>query len=306
MPFTTSNGPSRFHLFLLPSATRSIFLSLLDNTVGGFFQIFPSSPSTTSKQFYWPETNILVSRFLCEEGVAQVIDFMPVKGTMKNWRNGVVRIVEGVRGDLEIRMRCFPSFDYARQPHHTRIVLVDTNAQPLVLFQSSYLTMALVTTMDEGCTAVKFTQSGAGVEALFVIKECQRICFELCECHSATHDCFYTGEGVYDPGVRTGSDLDPSVPLPLDEAVKLFQSHTRMQSLFDVFKNNIHFWRSWLSQCTYRGLWQERVHRSALVLKLLTFEKTGAILAALTFGLPEELGGERNWDYRYTWIRGFV
>jgi GH15 family glucan-1,4-alpha-glucosidase len=54
----------------------------------------------------------------------------------------------------------------------------------------------------------------------------------------------------------------------------------------------------WVSQCTYRGHWQEKIFRSALVLKLLTYEKTGAILAALTFGLPEALGGARNWDYR--------
>src|SRR6202030_982961 len=60
---------------------------------------------------------------------------------------------------------------------------------------------------------------------------------------------------------------------------------------------------SWLSKCTYHGRWREMVHRSALVLKLLTFEPTGAILAAATCSLPESLGGSRNWDYRYSWIR---
>ena len=65
----------------------------------------------------------------------------------------------------------------------------------------------------------------------------------------------------------------------------------------------IDYWHHWLSQCTYRGRWREIVQRSALVLKLLTFDPTGAIVAAPTCSLPEVLGGTRNWDYRYSWIR---
>ena len=71
----------------------------------------------------------------------------------------------------------------------------------------------------------------------------------------------------------------------------------------ELFKNTIAYWRSWLSQCTYKGRWREIVERSALALKLLTFEPSGAIVAAPTCSLPEAIGGERNWDYRYTWIR---
>lgn len=71
----------------------------------------------------------------------------------------------------------------------------------------------------------------------------------------------------------------------------------------EVFAKTIDFWRRWLSKCTYTGRWREMVHRSALVLKLLTFVPTGAIVAAPTTSLPEAIGGNRNWDYRYTWIR---
>src|SRR5580765_8038520 len=78
--------------------------------------------------------------------------------------------------------------------------------------------------------------------------------------------------------------------LPEDESVELF-------------KDTVDFWTRWLSQCTYRGRWREMVERSALALKLLTYEPTGAIVAAPTCSLPEGIGGERNWDYRYTWIR---
>ncbi|MEM9904520.1 MAG: glycoside hydrolase family 15 protein [Cyanobacteria bacterium P01_D01_bin.44] len=71
----------------------------------------------------------------------------------------------------------------------------------------------------------------------------------------------------------------------------------------DLFKHTVQYWRRWLARSTYQGRWREMVERSALTLKMLTFEPTGAIVAAPTCSLPEELGGERNWDYRYTWIR---
>jgi hypothetical protein len=70
-----------------------------------------------------------------------------------------------------------------------------------------------------------------------------------------------------------------------------------------VFVETVKYWRRWLSKSTYQGRWREMVDRSALALKLLTFEPSGALVAAPTAGLPEEIGGERNWDYRYTWIR---
>lgn len=67
--------------------------------------------------------------------------------------------------------------------------------------------------------------------------------------------------------------------------------------------HTLKYWRGWIAQSNYRGRWREMVNRSALALKLLTSRKHGAIIAAATFGLPEAPGGERNWDYRYTWIR---
>jgi GH15 family glucan-1,4-alpha-glucosidase len=71
----------------------------------------------------------------------------------------------------------------------------------------------------------------------------------------------------------------------------------------DVFKETMNYWLSWVSRSKYRGRWRETVNRSALVLKLLTSQTHGSLVAAPTFGLPENIGGERNWDYRYTWIR---
>ena len=71
----------------------------------------------------------------------------------------------------------------------------------------------------------------------------------------------------------------------------------------ELLRGTVKFWQNWLSACTYHGRWRDQVHRSALALKLLTFEPTGAIIAAPTTSLPEVIGGARNWDYRYTWMR---
>src|SRR5512144_1940894 len=70
-----------------------------------------------------------------------------------------------------------------------------------------------------------------------------------------------------------------------------------------LFDDTVAFWRDWFGQSTYRGRWREELLRSAITLKLMTYAPTGGLVAAPTAGLPEQIGGERNWDYRYTWVR---
>jgi GH15 family glucan-1,4-alpha-glucosidase len=118
-------------------------------------------------------------------------------------------------------------------------------------------------------TQVPLKQRDSGVFAEFALREEQLAVFVLRE---------------IDPGAICGVALSRS-----EEEV--------------LFMQTVDYWRRWLSKCTYAGRWREMMHRSALALKLFTFEPTGAIVAAPTTSLPEGIGGERNWDYRYTWIR---
>jgi len=235
----------------------SIFASILDDQKGGRFSIAPASYRVTNKQYYWPDTNVLVTRFLSPEGVGRVIDFMPV-GFRSNdiHTNGLIRRVQAIRGTMAFRIVCRPAFNYARDAHKTIVT------QHGAIFESSTLTIRLG-------TRVQLKQEGDGVVAEFTLKEGEEVDFSLQEIQS-------------------------------DDQAELGFSEYQAEELF---KQTVDYWRRWLSKCTYTGRWRETVYRSALVLKLLTFEPTGAIVAAPTCSLPEGIGGERNWDYRYTWIR---
>ncbi|MEE8659713.1 glycoside hydrolase family 15 protein [Sorlinia euscelidii] len=73
--------------------------------------------------------------------------------------------------------------------------------------------------------------------------------------------------------------------------------------LVSLFKETDSYWRDWVARSDYHGRWHDQIIRSTLALKLLTSHELGSMVAAATFGLPEDVGGERNWDYRYCWIR---
>ena len=234
----------------------SVFAAILDHEKGGRFKIAPAEEGAARKQLYWPDTNVLITRFFSPDGVGEIIDYMPV-GTHENGDgyHQVIRRVRVVRGEMAFRMECSPAFDYAREGHETEI------SSEGACFRSSGLGLGLATRVpleDAGGAAVAEFSLGEGETAVFVLRE------------------------IEDGGC--------GVPFSEEEA----DEH---------FKKTVEYWRRWLSKCTYTGRWREVVHRSALALKLLTFEPTGAMVAAPTMGLPEGVGGERNWDYRYTWIR---
>ena len=235
----------------------SVFGAILDDEKGGRFKLAMVAETVTHKQFYWPETNILVTRFLSEEGVGEVTDYMPVSDeTYDVGKRQIIRTVKAVRGTVHFKMTCAPAFNYARDPHEVE------EYKNGVCFSSEHLSLGL-------SAEVPLEREGSAVTAEFALSEGHTTTFVLRELGE------FRGCGEV-----------------LSE-----------QGAVEVFRETVNYWRRWLSQCTYTGRWRENVHRSALALKLLTYKPTGAIVAAPTTSLPEGIGGERNWDYRYTWIR---
>lgn len=235
----------------------SIFAAILDDRKGGRFKIAPSSDNVTYKQFYWPDTNILVTRFHSADGMAEVIDYMPAgEATKESGMHALVRRVNVVHGSLAFRLYCNPAFNYARDEHSVDVM------NKGACFHSPNLSIGLTSN-------IPLKKEGNAVSAEFTLKEGETATFILHQVKA--------GEGC---------------GLEMEE-----------ESAHEHFKKTVDFWRHWISKCTYKGRWREMVYRSALVLKLLTFQPTGAIVAAPTCSLPESIGGVRNWDYRYTWIR---
>jgi len=242
----------------LPSFdSPSVFAAILDDEKGGRFKIAPTSDNVTPKQLYWPDTNVLITRFFTPEGVAEVTDYMPIHVSM-NGHGGhqLVRRIKVVRGEMNFQMECSPAFNYARDDHETEIT--EEGAR----FRSGQLSLGLA-------TDVPLQAEGNRAVAEFSLREEQMAVFVLRE-------------------IEAGADRGFSLSEREEE---------------ELFAQTVEYWRRWLSQCTYTGRWREMVQRSALTLKPLTYEPTGAIVAAPTTSLPEGVGGERNWDYRYTWIR---
>jgi len=103
----------------------SVFAAILDDGKGGRFKIAPVGDDVTRKQFYWPETNVLVTRFLAPDGAAELTDFMPAGRAVSGERHRLqlVRRVTAVRGVLRFRMECRPAFNYARDVHTATITL---------------------------------------------------------------------------------------------------------------------------------------------------------------------------------------
>lgn len=237
----------------------SVFAAILDEKKGGSFRIAPAEGvEARQKQFYWPDTNVLVSRFLTGDGVAEITDFMPVGDAVPRGckASPVVRDVHATRGVIRLRMECRPAFDYARTRHE-----LSFGGAGSACFSTPQLSLFLT-------SSVPMRAEGDGMVADFTLEEGQRAVFTLSHYQGGTCEaCVAVPEG------------------------------------YDHLTKTVEYWHRWLGKCTYKGRWRETVLRSALALKLMTFEPTGAIIAALTTSLPESMGGRRNWDYRYTWIR---
>ena len=235
----------------------SIFAALLDHDRGGYFRIAPDNPDVVCKQLYYPDTAVLVTRFMSADGVGEVIDCMPPDRTgTPTDRHTLVRGIRAVRGTVRFSLQCKPRFDYGRGTHE-----LDLRPEAAAFRNpdiTGYLQASFPLERDGEDVRGEVTLNAGEVAAAV---------FTVC------------GPGGAAPAPISADGLT--------------------EQIFEIAD----YWQDWLRTSSYRGRWPDMVARSAITLKLLTYHPTGAPVAAATMGLPEQVGGERNWDYRYTWVR---
>lgn len=227
----------------------SCFAALLGTSDHGRWIIAPSGDCWGTGRRYRPGTLILETDWETDTGAVRLIDFMPPRGKAPD----IVRIVEGVRGEVDMSSELVIRFDYGS-------------------------TVPWVRRMDDSRLAV------AGPNAL-----CFRTPVENRGENMRTIGEFTVREGERVPFVLTWYPSNERPPPPIDAEHAL--------------QDTVDFWGEWADRCAYKGRWQAEVNQSLTVLKALTYAPTGGIVAAPTTSLPEKIGGERNWDYRYCWLR---
>jgi GH15 family glucan-1,4-alpha-glucosidase len=241
----------------------SIFGSLLDADSGGYFRISPVNSGLPARQLYVPDTAVLVTRFMTEAGVGEIIDFMPISGKVPTDQHRLVRVIRCVRGTMTFRVDLAPRFDYGRKAHETNL----TENGVVFETEDDAVTVHLVREPDDPRLARSWVDEGGDVHA----------------------------EVALNAGDLRGVVLETGVRGPIREI--------RAAEARRLLDDTVHYWTTWLDQSTYQGRWREAVERSAITLKLMTYAPSGGLVAAPTASLPEQIGGERNWDYRYTWVR---
>lgn len=252
----------------------------------------------TVKQQYIPASNILQTRFINEQGVTNVVDFFPrmrsfspvvpvggarpvnvsSKHKFKEW---LVRRVECVRGSMDLTVEIFPAFNYARDAHRTELLKRKEPYSTVAIFRSDSREMQLDVTFDH------IEENKEADSPSMVFRKVQ-------------------GDGHLGPGIVTDIHLEENqaVSFILQDCTPEKSDERLTTAIIDkVQEDTQSFWADWISQSTYKGRFREVVARSLMLLKMLTYEPTGAIVAAPTFSLPEDFGGGRNWDYRYCWVR---
>ncbi|MCO5175880.1 MAG: glycoside hydrolase family 15 protein [Thermomicrobiales bacterium] len=241
----------------------SVFGRILDANIGGFWQIAPREPWTVTRS-YLDDTNVLVTRFETASGAVELIDFMPSIAFGSDF--GVSqRLRDGmiIRVVRGVRGSVAMRMQLAPRFDYGR----EVPAVEIVPNKGALIGG------DRGALRVASTawlvQREARITARFTVNEGDQ------EIVSANY---------HDSGTAVWSDLSRELAE-------------------ELLVREIEGWTRWIQRCNYTGPYAEHVRRSALVLKLLDSVSSGGMVAAATTSLPEEIGGERNWDYRYAWIR---
>ncbi len=252
----------------------SVFAALLDHRRGGRFRIAPAGlarrgGSGRGEQRYVRDTSVLETVFDADGGRLSVTDFMPLRGSILEAGDPrtapqLYRVLRCDRGTVEVEVEWTPRFDYARA--RTRITTGDGTAEAVAGTER----LSLVG-LPGGRAPVRDEDGGPVLRTSFVLRDGEHLPLLM-----------WYGGGAPRWGLEEWNE---------------------------ALRDTERAWRQWLhsreqpDRCQFAGEWQQAVDRSGLTLKLLTFPDTGAIAAAATTSLPEEIGGVRNWDYRYTWIR---
>ena len=233
----------------------TVFASLLDADRGGCFDIVPRLDHARHKQMYLPDTNVLLTRVLADEGVCEISDFMPIP--RKPGPSRIIRRLKAVRGSFDVDLRCAPRFGYGTLGHSLRV----KGGEAVFKTEDESLQLRVA-------APLRFRKDGEDLVARFHLNAGESVAIVIEQ----------LAKGI--------------AAFPLDRV-----------HVSRAFKETVNFWRAWIGKAKYQGRWQDEVNRSALALKLLQSRRTGGILAAPTFGLPTSVGGVRNWDYRYIWVR---
>lgn len=246
---------------------RPVFARLLDRDIGGYFRLAPADPGARITRRYLPATNVLETTFSTDTGVVTVTDFMPVE--LDEAEVGQAHRL-GARHLL------------------VRVVRGVSGQVPMKLdFQPRFeygLTTPYVTEL-----APDLVVTTGSADALLLESEIAPL----------SHDGGGTveAEGVVEAGDEKVVSITWSTPAGL-ETDRLPHAEAMRE-----LEATVSFWERWSAQTSYEGPYRDAVERSALAIKGLTDGRTGAVIAAATTSLPETIGGIRNWDYRYTWIR---
>jgi GH15 family glucan-1,4-alpha-glucosidase len=227
----------------------SCFAALLGDARNGRWLIRPAANVRSVQRRYRAHTLILETDFHTESGDVRVIDFM----TPRHGEPDLIRLVEGLHGEVPMRMELVIRFDYG-------------SIVPWVRTMDGHLRAIGGPDALSLWTAVPTRSKDRTTDAEFVVRTGERVSFLLMWHRSHT-----------------------SSPAPFDT--------------IEALEDTQRWWEEWCRRCTYQGAWREQVLRSLITLKALTFAPTGGIVAAPTTSLPERIGGVRNWDYRFCWLR---
>jgi GH15 family glucan-1,4-alpha-glucosidase len=227
----------------------ALFAALLGTPENGHWTIQPHGEFRPLSRRYRDDTLVLESELETDTGVVRLIDFMPPRETNPD----LVRIVEGVRGRVDMRMELVLRFDYGS-------------------------IVPWVRTLEGTLVAI------AGPDAVLLRTPVEQEGRDM-----RTYAEFSVGEGDRVPFVLRWFPSDQTPPEPIEPERAL--------------EETVAFWEEWAAVCKFEGRWHDAVHRSLLTLKALTYAPTGGIVAAPTTSLPEWIGGVRNWDYRFCWLR---